>query len=166
MLLTFLRFLAVTLICLWSGLIASAEIDSFTPRKLTLPDATEAINSIIDARIIEGVLKANQIEQTKAMNRFGGSVCNEETLYTELRKAIFQSFTASWGLKGYALDKQMRESLRDYSYHLSLNDSVYRDLDYLEAFSVNLKELSDIVRVDGHFIGIDKLGHFFYEGWH
>lgn len=134
-----------------------AEIDSITPRKLELDNAVDEINSIFNQRLAEGVEQANQ--------KADGPFCNEETLYIELRKSIFQSYTASWGLKGYALDKQLRELLRKYSYSLSLKDSIYRDLDYLEAFSLNLKELSDLVNTDGHLIGLDKIGHFFAEGW-
>ena len=86
-------------------------------------------------------------------------------LHTELRKAIFQSFTASWGLKGYDLDKQLRELLVRQSYSLSLNDSIYRDVDYIEGLSLNLKELSDVVNINGYLVGLDKVGHFFAQGW-
>ncbi len=134
-----------------------AEIDSITPRKLELKNAVDHLNSIFNQRLADGVEKTNE--------KGDGQSCNEETLYTELRKSIFQSFTASWGLKGYSLDKQIRDLLREYSYSLSLNDSIYRDLDYLQAFSLNLKELSDLVNINGHLVGLDKIGHFFAEGW-
>ncbi|MGD8911670.1 MAG: hypothetical protein PVJ68_02850, partial [Candidatus Thiodiazotropha sp.] len=91
--------------------------------------------------------------------------CDEETLYRELRKAIFESNTVAWGLKGYHLDKQLRSLLAMKSYSLPLNDSIYRDVDYIEGVSLNLKELSDVVSIDNVLIGIDKLGHFFAEGW-
>ena len=154
----------------------AAEIDSVTPRKLKLDNSLTMINEIFNQRIQEGIQKANapqdsildseddedreDIEDIKN-NKF----CDEDTLYTELRKAIFQSFTASWGLKGYDLDKQLRNLLSRKSYALSLNDSIYRDIDYLEGFSLNLKELSDVVNINGHLIGLDKMGHFFAEGW-
>ena len=59
----------------------------------------------------------------------------------------------------------MRELLKKQSYSLSLNDSIYRDIDFLEGFSLNLKELSDVVNINGYLIGLDKIGHFFSEGW-
>jgi hypothetical protein len=148
-----------------SARVAASEIDSFTTRNIALPDASLAINAVINERLEQGVRNANLIDQANASDEANYAPCNEQTLYRELRKAIFDSFTASWGLKGYALDLQLREKLRAYSYQLLLNDSVYRDLNYLEAFSLNLKELSDVVRIDGHLIGIDKFGHFFAEGW-
>jgi hypothetical protein len=91
--------------------------------------------------------------------------CDKEILYTELRKAIFQSFTAFLGPKGYDLDTQLRELLADRGYSLSLNDSIYRDINYIEGFSLNIKELSDVVNVSGNLVGLDKFGHFFAEGW-
>ena len=162
-----LRIIAVffaTAICLLQSS-NGAEIDSVTPRRIHLDDSLEAINEIFNQRMLEGVTKANgrrdDIEGLTAEE-----FCDEEILYAELRKAIFRSFTASWGLKGYDLDKQLRELLAERSYALSLNDSIYRDIDYIEGFSLNVKELSDVTRINGHLVGLDKLGHFFAEGWH
>ncbi|MCF8056222.1 MAG: hypothetical protein K9K37_06250 [Desulfocapsa sp.] len=142
----------------------AAEIDSVTPRKLKLDNSLTIINTIFNQRMQEGIEKANAKHgdiADKEKNEF----CDEEVLYTELRKAIFQSFTVSWGLKGYDLDKQLRILLARKSYSLSLNDSIYRDINYLEGFSLNIKELSDVVNINNHLIGLDKVGHFFAEGW-
>jgi len=142
----------------------AAEIDSVTPRKLNLDNSLNIINTIFNQRIQEGIQKANA-KQDDIENIGKNEFCDEEILYTELRKAIFQSFTASWGLKGYDLDKQLRILLARQSYSLSLNDSIYRDISYLEGFSLNIKELSDVVNIKDHLIGLDKMGHFFAEGW-
>jgi hypothetical protein len=142
----------------------AAEIDSVTPRKLKLDNSLTIINAIFNQRVQEGIKKTNAKQgDIEGIER--DEFCDEKILYTELRKAIFQSFTASWGLKGYELDKQLRNLLTGQSYSLSLNDSIYRDINYLEGFSLNIKELSDIVNVNGHLIGLDKMGHFFAEGW-
>jgi hypothetical protein len=142
----------------------AAEIDSVTPRKLKLDNSLTIINSIFNQRMQEGIQKANA-KQDNIEDIEKGEFCDEEVLYTELRKAIFQSFTASWGLKGYELDKQLRSLLSKQSYSLSLNDSIYRDINYVEGFSLNIKELSDVVNINSHLIGLDKMGHFFAEGW-
>jgi hypothetical protein len=92
-------------------------------------------------------------------------MCDEEELYRELRKAIFQSATASLGLKGYGLDQNLRTLLAGKSYGVPLAVSIYRDINYFEGISLNLKELSRVVNIDGHLVGLDKLGHFFAEGW-
>jgi len=142
----------------------AAEIDSVTPRKLKLDNSLNIINTIINQRIKEGIQKANA-KQENFEDIETDDFCDEKILYTELRKAIFQSLTATWGLKGYALDKQLRELLAEQSYSLSLKDSIYRDINYLEGFSLKIKELSDVVNINGHLIGLDKIGHFFAEGW-
>lgn len=148
----------------------AAEIDSVTPRKVSLPNSLGAINAIINKRIEQGIKNANaqdarELGQDEPDVGANTKTCDVETLYTELRKSIFQSFTASWGLKGYDLDRQLRELLVRQSYSLPLNDSIYRDIDYLEGFSLNLKELSDVVRINGYLVGLDKIGHFFAQGW-
>ena len=148
----------------------AAEIDSVTPRKLKLDNSLSTINEIFEQRMKEGIEKANgqsvYVEEIDDIEFIEvDNYCDEEVLYTELRKAIFQSFTASWGLKGYGLDKQLRSLLARNSYSLLLNDSIYRDIDYIEGFSLNLKELSDVVNISGHLVGLDKIGHYFAEGW-
>lgn len=164
-------YAAIIIICAFAfkdGL--AAEVDSVTPRKLELDNSLSTINKIFGKRMKEGIEKANaesgyveeidDIEFIEVEN-----YCDEEELYRELRKAIFQSFTASWGLKGYDLDKQLRRLLASKSYSLLLNDSIYRDIDYIEGFSLKLKELSDVVNINGHLVGLDKIGHYFAEGW-
>ncbi len=152
-------FLACTIYCTANA----AEIDSVTSREVDLDNSRDLINAIFNNRIQEGITRAN--ERAGNMEDDGTVFCDEELLYTELRKAIFQSYTASWGLKGFSLDKELRILLAKQSYSLSLNDSIYRDIDYLEGFSLNIKELSDVIRLDNQLIGLDKIGHFFAEGW-
>ncbi len=101
----------------------AAEIDSVTPRKLKLDNSLTIINKIFNQRIQEGIQKTNA-KQDDIEDMETDEFCDEEVLYTELRKAIFQSFTASWGFKGYDLDKQLRSLLARQSYSLSLNDSI------------------------------------------
>lgn len=162
--------LAVIASLCWRGVGIAAEVDNITPLDLQLPDTLSELNAIFNERIHEGVDRANA-DRTLVGDIVDIDIitqrkdCDEDRLYNELRKALFQSFTASLGLKGYALDLQLREHLSDKSYALPLRDSIYRDIDYLEGFSLKLKELSDVVNVDGHLIGLDKIGHFFAEGW-
>ena len=150
--------------CLVAHFCQAAEIDSITPCSRELPDAADTLNGIINARLQSGIEAANarQDEFTFFSER---TVCDEEILYTELRKAIFQSFSASLGLKGYSLDKQLRELLGSQGCSLPLKDSIYRDITFFEGISLNLKELSDVIMVRGHLVGLDKIGHFFAEGW-
>jgi len=163
-----LYFLILLISVFWSQPGVVAEIDSVTPRNLKLDDSLVKINEIINQRLQEGIKNANAYrEYIEEIDEYldSNNDCDEDVLYSELRKAVFQSYIVSWGLKGYELDLQFRSLLSSQSYSLSLNDSIYRDIDYLEGFSLNLKELSDVVNIDGHLIGLDKMGHFFAEGW-
>lgn len=160
----FVLFLLINVFILQDGV--AAEIDSVTPRNIKLDNSLKIINMIFNQRMQEAIENANaQRDYIEDIDEYEDDFCNEEVLYTELRKAIFQSFTASWGLKGYDLDLQLRSLLARQSYSLSLNDSIYRDINYIEGFSLNLKELSDVVNINNHLIGLDKIGHFFAEGW-
>ena len=148
----------------------AAEVDSVTTRNIELENVIDSVNAIFNQRIQEGIENANRqpafvVDLNDPAGGDSDGDCDQEGLYTELRKAIYQSFTASWGLKGYDLDLQLRELLARYSYSLLLNDSIYRDIDYIEGFSLNFKELSDVVDINGVLVGLDKLGHFFAEGW-
>jgi hypothetical protein len=148
----------------------TAEIDSVTPRRVQLPDSVAAINDILNQRILEGIQKANARQGYSSdtedyLDGWKATFCDEEALYKELRKAIFQSFTVSLGLKGYDLDMQLRELLAGQSYSLALNDSIYRDINYIEGFSLNLKELSAVVKLHEYLVGLDKVGHLFAQGW-
>ncbi|WP_200251362.1 hypothetical protein [Thiococcus pfennigii] len=142
----------------------AAEIDSVTTQGIALDDSLGVINAIFSERLREGVAQANARQRDFA-NMDADAFCDPDRLYAELKRAIFDSFLPRWGLRGYDLDHQMREALAERSYSLALEDSIYRDIDYLEGFSLRLKELSDVVDIDGHLVGLDKIGHFFAEGW-
>lgn len=150
--------------CLIVTFCQAAEIDTVTRYPKVLPDATATLNAIFNARLQEGIDAANA-RQNGIVLFSKAAVCDEERLYAELRKAIFQSFSGGLGLQGYSLDKQLREQLSDKSYSLPLEESIYRDITFFEGISLNLKELSSVVRVQGQLIGLDKIGHFFAEGW-
>jgi hypothetical protein len=156
--------LLVVSVALAAGTVGAAEIDSVTTRRIVLDDSLAAINAIVNARLRAGIERANR-RHADVANLESHEFCDEEHLYLQLRKAIFDSFVPGWGLEGHGLDQQLREALAATSYSLMLEDSIYRDITYLEGFSLRLKELSDVVRADGHLIGLDKLGNFFAEGW-
>ncbi len=148
----------------------AAEIDSVTARHVRLQNVVSDINSIINDRIAQAIDKANA--DRLLVEDIGGIEvetrrpdCDVDDLYTSLRQSIFQSYIVGWGLKGYDIDLQFRELLAGKTYSLRLDDSIYRDINYLQGFSLNLKELSDVTNINGHVIGLDKLGHFFAEGW-
>lgn len=159
-----LFFFAAVLGLLHSSVLTASEVDSVTTRGVVLEDSRLAIDRLINKRIGQGVENANR-RRDNYQRMSSDEFCDEEILYDELRKAIFDSFTASLGLKGYSLDRQLRELLQDKSYELPLSESIYRDISLEEGISLRLKELTSVARVDGRLIGLDKVGHFFSEGW-
>ena len=162
--------LSILLLSCMQTFTLAAEIDSVTSRHVRLQNVVSEINSIINDRIAQAINKANAdhflVEEFEGIEvETRRPDCDVDDLYTSLRQSIFQSYIVGWGLKGYDIDLQFRELLTGKTYSLRLNDSIYRDIDYLEGFALNLKELSDVTNINGHVIGLDKLGHFFAEGW-
>lgn len=143
---------------------SGSEVDSVTTRGILLEDSRAELDALINQRIVTGVDNANRRRDNYG-RMDSDEFCDEEILYDELRKSIFDSFTASLGLKGYSLDRQLREVLGNQSYELPLSQSIYRDITLEEGISLNLKELTNAARVNGYLIGLDKIGHFFSEGW-
>ena len=138
-----------------SGSSFGAEVDSITPRNIKLCNALSIINSAINQWIQEAVQNANAKQNG----------CDEEVLYEELKKSIFRSPLAPWGFRGYGVDKEFRTLLANQSFSLSLEDSIYRDITYFEGASLKFSGLTDVVNINGHLVGLDKLGHFFAQGW-
>jgi hypothetical protein len=147
-----------------SGLLA-AEIDSFTLRHKKLPNSLKKLNKTFNKRIAEGVKQANKKNLKRIKRLDDDEFCSETILFKELRKAIFKSKTAGFGLKGYSLDKQMRKLLKKSSHKIALKDSIYRDYKFFDGISLKMKELSSTIQVEDNIIGVDKIGHFFAEGW-
>lgn len=145
-------------------LAVAAEIDSVTSLHVPLEDSRATVNAIFHQRLVQGVANANPGDD-EIDDLAPDAFCDPDELYRSVRRALFDSFLPRWGLRGYDLDRQLRERLVTESYALSLQDSIYRDIDFLEGFSLNVKELSDVIRFDGHLVGLDKFGHFFAEGW-
>lgn len=161
-----MKVLALATLIIFAGSAQSAEIDSVTPRTVALEDGVDMLNKITNSRLQEGVEQANEKQLDDIEATEPAAFCDEELLYDSLRKAIFQSrSSAVSSLKGYALDKQLRVMLDRFAYALPLELSIMKDWTYPDGYSVKLKGLSSIMNTSGHLIGIDKLGHFFAEGW-
>ena len=127
----------------------AAEIDSVTSRSQELDDSRRAINATINDFLRAGVERANE----------RGEGCDEKELYRSLRKTISSPFI------GHFLAERLNEDERLDSRRVRFSESIYRDLGLFDAISVHLKDLSAVVRLDDHLVGVDKIGHFFVEGW-
>ncbi len=127
----------------------AAEIDSVTFRQTRLHNASRAMNARANGFLETAVDRANA----------RGRGCNEELLYFEIRRAIAAPFV------GHHLAEALEEADDLDRRHIALSDSVYRDLGLLDAISVHLKNLSAVVQIDNHRVGVDKFGHFFVQGF-
>ena len=143
------RFLAMLLLVSIACPIHGAEIDSLTGRTAVLADSSGALERRLDAALEAGVLRANQASES----------CDEEALYRELRRALATPFI------GHVIAEALNHDETLDRRRVLRADSIYRDLDLLDNVSVHWKDLSSVVRAGDVLIGVDKLGHFFVEGW-
>lgn len=141
--------LAISALASTPGPAACAEIDSLTDRARGLADASEQLEGRLNDALRTGVARANQTSEG----------CNEETLYRELRRALVTPFI------GHVLTESLNEDGMLDRRRIRREESIYRDLDVLDAISVHWKDLSAVVRVGETLTGVDKIGHFIVEGW-
>lgn len=131
------------------GPIEAAEIDSWTRRDEPLADARRSLEQRLQEAIRAGVDRANASD----------GVCDEAALYAGVRRAFAQPFI------GHVIAESLNADASLDSRRVRRVDSVYRDLDWIDAVSVRWKDLSAVVRVGDAIIGVDKIGHFIVEGW-
>lgn len=130
----------------------ASEIDSFTHRYDGMVDALETLDQMAATWLSEAVVKANQ-----------ASACNRDRLYREVRARMVGPNIEDqlWG----AFERAIIEAPDIDKRFTTFADSVFRDVDFLEAPVLYLTDLGPIVNVDSHVVGADKFGHFFSEGY-
>jgi len=131
------------------ALVRAAEIDSLTGRLQPLADSKHALERQLNQRLDEGIARANE----------AATSCDEAALYRELRRALASPFI------GHVITMRLDEDESLDRRRVLRADSIYRDLGLLDNVSVHWKDLSSVVRVGDVLVGVDKLGHFFVEGW-
>ena len=99
-----------------------------TPRGVELEDGVDELNRIINMRFQEGVERANHAQLNDIEGIESHEFCDEEILYDCIRNASFQAgLSGAASFKGYALDKQLRVLLEEFSYALPLELSIMKD---------------------------------------
>jgi hypothetical protein len=135
------------------GLLASplraAEIDSVTSRNVTLRDSSKALDARINAALRTAVERANA----------RGPGCDPQGLTRQLRQTLSVPFI------GHSIAEDLNDADDLDTRRVAFRDSIYRDLGVFDAISVHLKDLSAVIRLDDHLVGVDKIGHFFVQGW-
>jgi hypothetical protein len=127
----------------------SAEIDSLTDRGVALADSSAALERRLNEALETGVARANE----------ASAACDADALHRELRRALARPFV------GHVIAEALNEDETLDRRRVRRADSIYRDLGLLDNASVHWKDLSAVVRVGDVLMGVDKIGHFFVEGW-
>lgn len=127
----------------------AAEVDSFTDRQLPLRDARYALEARFNRALAAGVVEANRNDEG----------CDRETLYDSVQEALASPFI------GHQIATDLDQDTGLDRLQVTREQSIYRDLGWLDNPSVHLKDLVALVRVGDTRLGVDKFGHFFVEGW-
>jgi hypothetical protein len=151
--------IAITTLELISSIALAAEADNFTNRQeklLSLPDSLEVLNTYTNQKIREAIARTN-----------AEGTCSPRRLYLN-----------SWDLLAHnpigVIEKFAERSPLISSYRVDFKESIYGSIPTaIQQFKVpRFYDLflmtgwfSGSIRVNGYVIGIDKIGHFFGQGW-
>ena len=127
----------------------AAEIDSVTSRGAPLRDSSKPLDARINDALRSAVERANE----------RGSGCDPQDLTRQLRRALSVPFI------GHSIAEDLNDADDLDTRRVAFRDSIYRDLGLFDAISVHLKDLSAVIRLGDHLVGVDKIGHFFVQGW-
>lgn len=145
---------AIIFFALTTSLLQAAEVDHYSK---SYEEITE-VGTIVNARANTYLQKA-----LTDLNRKSG--CNEEELYTELKK-YFANHTKGQLAKDLLHDKDIPRTV------ISLDNSVYGEWSVWNGFLLGRKKartsplaLGPIIKINGHVIGTDKIEHMFGMGF-
>lgn len=131
----------------------SAEADNFTARQLNLIDASSQVNALAKKYL------------ENSINNLSGTGCDENALYTELRK-IFANHSKGEFVKDILYNNAAP------IYSLSIKKSVYKTWKISDGYLLGNKKaatsplaLSPLIKIGDQAIGVDKLEHMFGMGY-
>ncbi|MGF1547478.1 MAG: hypothetical protein ACFCUG_09130 [Thiotrichales bacterium] len=131
----------------------AAEVDSYTRRPPSLPDATEILNAEVNRRIDRAIAFANAEPHAAEPKR-----CDTERLLAGLEDLF-------GGLVFGEIERYANALPQRFRHDTPLAQSIYQDLSLVEAPTlVTYGALAGLIQVHGVLIGTDKLGHFFSDG--
>lgn len=135
--------------------IYSAEIDPYTyisNNKISgFRLINRTVNSWLDQALIN--LNDNEIECVTDLE-------DSDEFYETVKASISSPFI------GHLVAVHFEENLENNMITKTpIYSSIYNNISWYEGFSLNLKGLLGITKDSGRKIGVDKIGHFFVEGW-
>ena len=131
----------------------ATEVDSFTNRYEPMEDSLGKLDDYINEELDIAVKMANEnIDCSK---------------YPEVaEKSIYETlYQVTGGFLWARIENKVTETNYVEARQLSKANSIYRELDWINSFVLNLVELGAVINLDGKIIGSDKLGHFLGIGW-
>ncbi|ATH07066.1 hypothetical protein BIY24_03675 [Halobacteriovorax marinus] len=132
----------------------SAEIDSYRNARFS-GEGSSYIDSVINERMKSAVLELNDLEVACPVNAREG-----DDVYDVMKSHISSPFI------GHAIAVEFDETLPEGRIvRTNFDYSVYSTINWLEGVSLNLKGLLGVTKIGGRRVGVDKLGHFFVEGF-
>jgi len=141
-------------ILLQSFVVNASEIDSYL-RVDHLKSPTRHFNRTINSWLNQGIesLNSDRVECPRDIEE-------AEPVYNYFKKEMASPFI------GHSIAVHFDENLpKNMITSVSLDYSIYSTIEWLEGFSLNLKGLLGITRMGRSKMGVDKLGHFFVEGF-
>jgi hypothetical protein len=158
-------FLSFILIFLVADPLWSYEVDNFTGRYKPLKDSQgfldKAVNTAMKEALEKDFIKANDyIRNRRKYSATKPTPCDPQWL----RGAVSGALTSGWVVgKLESLATESKEI--DKSEPQDENIYMYRSgKDKAKGFVLSLMGLGPSINVNGYFIGVDKLGHFFDQG--
>lgn len=125
----------------------SAEIDSFTDRDPKMSCALSEVNRLTQELFNSAVKTANE-----------KNTCNARHFREALRREVGGSMWSN-------IELAMKNSDKFDKRRSEPENSIYRDIKMLESLGINLGKLNDILRIGDVYVGTDKFGHFFDQGY-
>ena len=156
----------VICVLLMSHLSIAAEVDSYSGTDNYIFTARSFINEDINNRLKNAVEKLNADEISCAKNNK-----DAEEVYEYIQNALIENISTFF--VGHFIAEYFNETIPDNKkIVIPFERSVYHDISFLDGISLWLKGTLGIIKVNGYFhffganyIGVDKLGHFFVEGF-
>ena len=145
---TFPAYLAL---CCHALSLYAGDADPFTLRKASLHNALPTLNAITNSVLQDAVGELNHDPHAS---------CNPQALRSKVRRAF-----GGWGWGKFERDLEHNHYPDIEILHLKRTDSIYQDFGPLESMTMYFVPLSGMIRIKEYYISLDKIGHFFEEGY-
>ncbi|MES2801431.1 MAG: hypothetical protein V4654_02980 [Bdellovibrionota bacterium] len=157
-----MKYLGFVIVTVWLGFAHAYEVDNFTGRYKPLADSTAILNAEVNARLKKAVVKVNKKGILSRLKNNGS--CSTADLYSAVSDELVGGLVGS--LEDYAvgeLEDYAEKNKKVHKSNLEEDGIIYSSSAY-QGPVLNWLGVEPSINLKGHYIGIDKLGHFFDEG--